>query len=238
MKVYLVIPAYNEEKDLDESFSRLRKVFDSSRYQTHYHFVNDGSTDNTQILLRELQLHYDNVHVSDLPMNMGKGYAVMFGLKNIFQQDCEVYGYVDADLDLDPENFPQMISLLLDGESQLIVGNKLDHNSIVEYPFRRRLMSYLFRKLTKILLDLDVPDTQTGVKFFTAQVLRDVVPKVKAKSFSFDIEFLSRAVRAGYYINSSPVVLKHRFNSSISFRKAFYAIVDLFKIKNTLRKDD
>ena len=238
MNVYLVIPTFNEEADLNESFSNLRRVFDSSSYQTYYHFVNDGSTDGTQTLLKELQEKHRNVHVSNLPLNMGKGYAVMFGLKNVFREDCEVFGYVDADLDLDPKNYPDMIHTLLNGTAQIIVGNKLDHNSIVDYPFRRRVLSSLYRKVTKILLALDVPDTQTGVKFFTASVLKDVAPKVKARSFSFDIEFLSLAVREGYSICSSPVVLKHRFNSSISIRNSLHALVDLLKIRNSLLKDD
>lgn len=238
MKIYLVIPAFNEEKDLLESFSNLRTVFESSDYEAHYHFVNDGSTDGTQTLLGELQKKYSNVYVSDLPLNKGKGFAVMFGLNNAFLHDCDVFGYVDADLDLNPENFPVMISKLLHGTSHVIVGNKLDHNSVVEYPFKRRVMSYLYRKLTKTLLDLDVPDTQTGVKFFTASVLNDVAPKVKAKSFSFDLEFLSLAVRAGYSIDSSPVILKHRFNSSISLQNSLHAIVDLIKIRHALRKND
>ena len=238
MKIYVVIPAFNEEKDLEESFSNLTRVFETSNIEAHFHFVNDGSTDKTLELLMEIGKGASNVYISNLPLNMGKGFAVMHGLNNIQQDDCDVYGYVDADLDLDPVNYPAMIKLLTQGNDQIVVGNKLDNRSLVDYPLKRRVLSYIFRKLTKVLLSLDVPDTQTGVKFFTAGVLRDIPPRIKVKSFSFDIEFLAIAVREGYSICSAPIVLKHRFNSSISLRNSMQAVKDLFRIRRMLRNEN
>ena len=101
--------------------------------------------------------------------------------------------------------------------ADVIVGSKLHPASKVHYPWQRRILSFCYRWLVKLLFGLTIRDTQVGMKIFRRKVLEDVLPRLLVKTYAFDIEILAVAYRLGYKrIYESPVELDFTNVSSIT----------------------
>ena len=100
--------------------------------------------------------------------------------------------------------------------ADVVVASKLHPDSLVEYPMVRRIYSWGYRRLTRILFGLTVQDTQAGLKIYSAAVVEQVFPHVRTQGFAFDIEALALAWRLGFHrVVESPVVIRHGFSTTI-----------------------
>ena len=90
------------------------------------------------------------------------------------------------------------VSEIRSGDVDIVLGSKRHHDSEVEYPIVRRLYSWGFQQLVRLLFDLDVRDTQTGIKVLRREVLEAVLPQMVEQRFAFDLELLVVARRLGF----------------------------------------
>jgi glycosyltransferase involved in cell wall biosynthesis len=118
--------------------------------------------------------------------------------------------FLDADLDLHPRQLPRFFEIMDETGVDVVIGSKRHPESKVDYPFVRRIYSAVYYTMIRLLFGLPVRDTQTGLKLFKTQVLRDVFPRILVKRFAFDIEVLTNAHRLGYTIADAPVQLEFR----------------------------
>ena len=96
-----------------------------------------------------------------------------------------------------------------------MIGSKRHPESHVHYPRSRRVGSWLYQQLVRLLFRLDVRDTQVGLKVFRREVAEEVLPLLLVKQFAFDLEFLAVARALGYgRIREQPVRLEYRFTGS------------------------
>ena len=116
--------------------------------------------------------------------------------------------------------------------ADILIGSKLHPDSQVNYPLLRRILSWGFRSLTKILLNLGVKDTQVGVKFFRGNVARDIFPRLLVKKFAFDVEILAVARVLGYD-KIFEIPIKLRFKPGTITNSNFW-ITSLHMIWDTL----
>ena len=192
--------------------------------------VSDGSIDDTAERLLSARseagirvIHYDR--------NLGKGYAVKTGA---LAAHGDWIALVDADLDLDPASLPHYIETARQDDLDFAIGS-ISHttrppsydlcisriashrhpDSVVHYPRSRRIASWCYQQLNRILFRLDVKDTQVGLKVFSRRVVDDVMPLLLVKRFAFDLELLAVAKALGYgRIRELPVRLDYRFTGS------------------------
>ena len=124
--------------------------------------------------------------------------------------------YVDADLDLDPASIPDFLRLAQRASaSTSSSGRSATRSRCVHYPRSRRVGSWLYQQLVRVLFRLDVRDTQVGLKLFRREVAEEVLPLLLVKQFAFDLEFLAVARALGYgRIREQPVKLQYRFTGS------------------------
>ena len=95
------------------------------------------------------------------------------------------------------------------------IGSKRHPESVVHYPRSRRVDSWLYQQLVRVLFRLDVRDTQVGLKVFRREVAEQVLPLLLVKRFAFDLELLAVAPRsASVACASSSVRLDYRFTGS------------------------
>jgi hypothetical protein len=105
-------------------------------------------------------------------------------------------------------------------DADIIVGSKLHPVSQVEYPFFRKVLSWGYRSINRILFGLKIRDTQVGMKFYKRKVVEDVFPKLLVKQFAFDVETLAVANALGYTrIFDAPIKLKYNKSSTIDNKK-------------------
>jgi len=218
----VVVPAYREGRHIFNNLTRLVKELDKLSVPYEVIVVSDGNTDATVSEARRLQS--PNVVVLDYPMNVGKGFALSFGVS---RSTGPLVTFIDADMELDPANIKGFIDLMHNFECDAVIGSKRHPLSSVSYPRLRRLQSALYQFLVWLLFRLDVRDTQTGLKLFRRQVLEQAVPLLAIKRFAFDLELLVVARFLGYKrICEAPIRLDFRFESSVSLGSAWNVLWD------------
>ncbi len=95
------------------------------------------------------------------------------------------------------------------------IGSKRHPDSVVHYPRSRRIASWCYQQLNRLLFRLDVRDTQVGLKVFHRRVVDEVVPLLLVKQFAFDLELLAVASALGFKrVREMPVRLEYRFSGS------------------------
>lgn len=209
-KFSVVIPAYNEGELIYENLLKMSEMF--AMFCSNYEMivVNDGSKDNTDAEIRRAAGVDEHIIPAGYVDNRGKGGAIREGI----EQASGVYiGLLDADMDLSPMHFQAFLKKMKETNATAVIGSKLHKDSKVEYPFFRRLMSYGYYILVKILFQLNVKDTQTGVKLFNARALKQIIGCVKAKGFAYDIEILALIKQAGGNIEEMPIELNFQRGS-------------------------
>ena len=131
-------------------------------------------------------IHYDR--------NLGKGYAVKAGS---LAASGDWVGLCDSDLDLDPSALSAYLDVARSEGLDIAVGSKRHPDSVVRYPPSRRVGSWGFQLLTRLLFGLHVRDTQVGLKVFSREVADEIMPLLLVKQFAFDLELLAVSTALG-----------------------------------------
>ncbi len=209
-KLSIIIPAFKEEKNIYNTIDEILKSHDILDYSYEVIIIVDGSPDNTE---KEALRHRSNrVKVYAYKNNHGKGYAIKYGVK---KAKGDIITFTDAGGDFNPKQFDKCIKLMEIFDADFVIGSKRHPASKVDYPFVRRIYSYLYHKMIRILFGLNITDTQAGLKFMKKEVAKSVIPRALVKQYAFDLEMLVIAKQLGYgRIFEAPVELKFNNNNS------------------------
>lgn len=207
-KLSIIIPAYKEEQNIYKTVKDIIDAHDILDYDYEVVVVVDGSPDNT---LREAKrIKSDRVKVYTYAKNHGKGYALKYGTE---KAKGDIITFTDAGGDFDPKQFDKCVKLLEIFDADFVIGSKRHPASKVNYPKKRRMYSWIYHKVIRVMFGLNVTDTQAGLKFMKKNVAKDIMPRVLVKQYAFDLEMLVIAHQLGYRkIFEAPVELN--FNAS------------------------
>jgi glycosyltransferase involved in cell wall biosynthesis len=204
-KVTVIMPAYNEATRIQSSIEEVAKTFNDFGCPWELIIMDDGSTDETYEKSLEVSKNYPrHLIIKKNPYNLGKGRALK---KALHYASGDYVVFLDADMDLHPIQVQALFDIMRLDNADIVIGSKLHPNSVVKYPFDRRIISFAYYLIVRILFDLPCHDTQTGLKLFKTEVLRKVFPRILVKKFAFDLEVLVNAHHMGYKIAEAPIVL-------------------------------
>jgi glycosyltransferase involved in cell wall biosynthesis len=227
----VVVPAYREGRRIYGNLSRLVSELDKLNVPYEVVVVSDGNTDTT--VAEALRVESPAVRVFHYPMNIGKGFALSCGVD---QSVGALVTFIDADMELDPANICRFIDLMNSNDCDAVIGSKRHPLSKVAYPGFRRFQSAVYQILVRVLFNLDVRDTQTGLKLFRRQVLQQALPLLAIKKFAFDLELLVVARTLGYRkILEAPISLDYQFESTVNLQSAWRVLWDTAAIFYRLR---
>ena len=113
-------------------------------------------------------------------------------------------------------------------DADIVIGSKLHPESKLDYPMPRRVMSYTYYIMLKLLFHLGIHDTQTGIKLFKAEVIKPIAENLSISGYAFDIEILVAAHKQGYVISEAPIVLNYSRDDSANGRRI--QIKDIWKV--------
>ncbi|MEQ6900796.1 bifunctional glycosyltransferase family 2/GtrA family protein [Nocardioides sp. YIM 152588] len=199
--VEVVIPVYNEERDLARSVERVREHLQTLPWTARVTIADNASTDGTAVIARRLAHAHDDVRVVHLA-EKGRGRA----LKRVWSEsDAAVLVYMDVDLSTDLNALLPLVAPLISGHSDLAIGTRLGQGSRVERGPKRELISRGYNLLLRGTLRAHFSDAQCGFKAIRAEVAREVLPLVEDDAWFFDTELLVLAERAGLRIHEVPV---------------------------------
>lgn len=177
--------------------------------------VSDGSRDNTYMAAQSYES--DKVKIFHYQENIGKGFALKYG----FSKSIGDYViFIDGGLELHPQDIKVFLGLMDIYGADMIIGSKRHPQSDVNYPLHRRILSRIYQLLIRLLLKVNVKDTQVGLKLFRRNVLADTLPRVLVKKYAFDLELLVVANHLGYSkIIEAPIRLDFSVNQKRSLLK-------------------
>jgi glycosyltransferase involved in cell wall biosynthesis len=231
VELSVIVPAYREGPRIHKNLERLVSELDKLHVPYEVIVVSDGNTDSTVSEARRFPSAA--VKVFHYPMNVGKGFALSFGVS---QSSGALVTFIDADMELDPANIKGFIDLMQESDCDAVIGSKRHPESKVEYPAFRRFQSLVYQLFVWMLFRLEARDTQTGLKLFRRQVLEEALPLLAVKRFAFDLELLVVAQFLGYRkICEAPIALNYQFDTTVSLRSAWRVLWDTAAIFYRLR---
>ena len=213
----IVIPAYNEVSRIGTT---LRKVLDYVCHElpeAELIVVDDGSTDNTGALAREIfaESDFPRTSVISYKSNLGKGRAVRLGL---LAARGDVALFSDADLSTPITETPKLVDPIRRGEFDVTFGSRALNRELigVHQPWRREQGGRIFNLAVRIATGLPFWDTQCGFKAFRMRLCRPLVEAATVDRFGFDVELLFLAYKAGLRLKEIPVRWDHNEGSKVS----------------------
>lgn len=226
----IIVPAYNEAERLPATLRAMRSFLDETGRKAEVIVVDDGSTDATSAVVRELASADERLTLIRLPQNRGKGYAVRTGVVNAAGERVL---FADADGATPIEELFRL-EAHLDSGAQVAIGSRglKDESVTVRAKINRRLAGRIFHQLVRHLTVKGFVDTQCGFKLFTAPVAQDLFSRMRMDGFSFDVELLLMAERRGYRVVEVPVNWTHQPGSKINVvADGLRMASDLFRIR-------
>lgn len=203
-RLSVILPAYNLGKCIYGNILRVHSLF-SGVIAFEIVPVDDGSRDDTSSEIRRAEAELPGIVRPVLAeTNMGKGAALAQGFAKSTGSHILL---LDGDLDLNPSFVWRFFDIMRDENADIVIGSKMHPESKIDYPWRRRLASFVYYGIVKILVGLPIHDTQTGMKLFKREALGYSLSRMLAKRFAFDLEVLSIAGEHGYKISEAPVEL-------------------------------
>lgn len=175
--------------------------------------VDDGSTDRTPAILAGAT--EENPELKPLrayEVNRGKGAAFAAG---VARAQGEYVLLADADLSTPLGELGKLTAAIRDG-ADIAIGSRAVPGAVVERgPLHRKVLGETFNGAVRLLTGLRLRDTQNGFKLFPAETTRGLLAEQTCPGFSFDVELLMRADRAGMKIAEVPILYLHDSRSSV-----------------------
>ena len=212
MNLSVVIPVYNAADFIEESVRGLAAFLDGKGVEHEIVLSNDGSTDGSLAALRRLE--GGPVRVVSSEQNRGKFAAIRDGMRAA-TGSCKVF--TDADVPFD-HSAVVYIERLVNGRGfHVVIGDRtLPGSAYAEsVAWARRLTTSLFRQAVRLLITGGVPDSQTGLKGFRADVADALFPLLTENAFGGDIELLYIALKYNLEIRRIPVRLQRQGRSTV-----------------------
>lgn len=219
----LIIPVYRQEKTIRQQLQNILAELALLHIPSEIIVVIDGMDDDS--FGEAKKVRSQKLTVTGYKTNHGKGYAVRFGMG---KSHGDIIGFLDAGGDLNEVGLSMMLEHFKWYNADIIVGSKRHPVSKVMYPFSRKVLSWGYQQLVRLLFGLNVRDTQVGMKLYRRNVLEDVLPRLVVKKFAFDIEILAVAQHLGYTrIFEAPVELDFTGASSITSMSVWRTILNM-----------
>jgi dolichyl-phosphate beta-glucosyltransferase len=226
----IIVPAFNEADRLPATLRSIRGFLDETGRSAEVIVVDDGSTDATSAVVRDIASADERLTLIRLPQNRGKGYAVRTGVVNAAGERVL---FADADGATPIEEISRL-EARLDAGAQVAIGSRgiKDEAVTVRAKINRRLAGRIFHQLVRHLTVKGFVDTQCGFKLFTAPVAQELFSRMRMDGFSFDVEVLLMAERRGYRVDEVPVNWTHQPGSKINVvADGIRMASDLFRIR-------
>lgn len=223
----IVIPAYNEEKRLPATLDRVVAWLGKQQLQfSELIVVDDGSRDNTAAVAENCA----GVRLLRNPGNRGKGYAVRHGMLDA-KGDWVLYS--DADLSAPIEDAVVLYRAAVESGAQIAIGSRAVDRSLVTVHQSgfREWSGRAFNVVMRAVTGLKFHDTQCGFKLYRRDAAQTVFSKQKLDGFSFDVEDLYIASRAGIKAIEVPVHWANVEGTKVSMGQGIKSFADLMKIR-------
>ena len=200
--VDLVLPVYNEERDLPRSVETLLSFLpEHLSLPWRITVADNGSTDATLPVAQGLAKQHPQVRVVHLP-EKGRGRA----LKQVWlESDADILAYMDVDLSTELTCFPPLVEAVAQGSYHIAIGSRLARGARTRRSLPREVISRGYVGLIRALFWTRFTDAQCGFKAISRSAAQAILPHVQDPFWFFDTELLIIAEKRGFRIKEIPV---------------------------------
>lgn len=242
-EIAIVLPAFNEERDLPLLLDNIRTKLDSSTFNYKVIVVDDGSKDRTAEIAENASLIMPLTLIRH-GVNKGLGEAIKTGLTAAVES-ADIIITCDADNSHDPIYMPQMVAELERSGKDLIIASRFQKGSIVQgVPWHRRVLSWGVLVLMKTLLPFkNVRDYSTGFRAYRASTVARLIQRTRGKlveesGFVCMLEVLLKLRALGATAGEIPYTLRYDLKQGGSKMRIFRTIRRYFGVISRFRKKD
>jgi len=225
-KLSIIIPVLNEESTIKEIIEQVEhaSVLD---YQKEIIIVDDGSSDNTKNILKDIKAQY-NLIILEHQKNMGKGRALQTGFKVVTGNAVIIQ---DADLEYDPNNWAFLLKELNGSEIGAVYGSR-NINSKKRGYFHYVLGVKFLTFLNNLLFRSKLTDTYTCYKLFPADLIKSI--QLDSDGFEIEAEMTAKILKKGLLIKEVPISYnprKFKQGKKIRFKDGLIGIWTIIKYR-------
>ncbi|MFD2731647.1 glycosyltransferase family 2 protein [Pedobacter alpinus] len=216
-KLLVIIPCYNEEDSIEALLKQLQALNLSPKWHLEIAVVNDCSKDKTLEKVAPF-----NIHLIDLPINLGIGGAVQSGLKFAYANNFDFAVQMDGDGQHPPQELIKLLNASETTAANLIIGSRFIEKTGFQSSFIRRIGINYFHILNKIFTGKSIYDSTSGFRLFDKKAIALTV-----KNYPDEYpepETLVLFAKAGLKIHETPVIMAARMagESSINSTASVY----------------
>jgi glycosyltransferase involved in cell wall biosynthesis len=211
----LLIPAYNEERRI-EPVLRDYAVYFQQNYPGKFQLVVvlNGCKDNTLGVVQRVAAEHPAVSALNFPAAIGKGGAIIEGLK--LAPLADAIGYVDADGATAPAAFHDLVKHLRDADC--VIGSRWIPGAIlhIEQSSKRKFASRVFHLIVDSLFWMNIRDTQCGAKVMQRHAVEKIHSSLRIADMAFDINLLYALKHAGFKVLEVPTEWTDKVGSKVT----------------------
>lgn len=216
MKKLVIIPAFNEEGNLEKTIKDIK----DNAPDFDYVIINDCSTDKTLEMCRRHGFSYLN-----LPVNLGIGGAVQTGYRYAYYHGYDIAVQFDGDGQHSASHLEDMVTTLIDTESDMVIGSRFIEKEGFQSSGLRRIGIKYFTGLIKILTGKTITDPTSGMRMVNKKLLEKFTVEYP-KDYP-EPESVVTILSEKYKVTEIPVVMNEREEgvSSISLKNSVYYMI-------------
>jgi dolichyl-phosphate beta-glucosyltransferase len=213
----IVIPAFNESARIPATLESVISCIRAKAWNAEVIVVNDGSTDTTAQLVRDIARNAPEIKLIENPGNRGKGYSVRNG---VLQAQGEIIMFTDSDLSA-PMHEADRLFAAINAGADIAIGSRWLESGRQTHrqPLYRQFFGRCFNLVCRMVMNLPFADTQCGFKAFTRAAAQTVFQLQTIERWGFDPEILFIALKRGYKVQEVPVSWAHDERTRMSYLK-------------------
>ena len=229
----LLIPAYNEEARIEPVLREYGRYFQENyRGKFQLVVVLNGCRDNTSGVVQKVAKDFQSISFLDFPAPIGKGGALIEGLK--LAPLADVIGYVDADGASPPQALHALVKRI--GEADCVIGSRWLPGAVLHQaqPWVRRFTSRCFHAIVELLFFMRIKDTQCPCKVIRRPAVEKIHPALCIADLAFDVNLLVSLKRAGFKIIEVPTEWTDMIGSKVTaslFRSSLTMFLSVVRIR-------
>ena len=226
MKLSIIIPAYNEDRTLEELIRKVKDV-NLGQIKKEIIIVDDGSSDESIIILKEkIEPIVDKVIYKK--KNMGKGAAVKTGFENV---TGDIVIIQDADLEYDPQEYKRLLQPILEGKADVVYGSRfMGGRPHRVHMFWHQMGNNFLTTLSNMFTNLNLTDIETCYKMFKKEVIDSI--KIEENRFGLEPELTAKVARGKwriYEVGISYYGRSYKEGKKINWKDGFRAMYVILK---------
>ncbi|MFH0892335.1 MAG: glycosyltransferase family 2 protein [Candidatus Falkowbacteria bacterium] len=215
---FVIMPAHNEERRISEALQQV------SVYANNIIVVNDGSTDNTSEIVRNIN---PEIIILGHKINLGKGAAMKTGGEEAIKRGAKALIFIDADGQHSAEDMVKLADKLMDEKLDIVFGERKFNSHM---PLIRKLGNLLLTRLIRLFTDVNLSDTQCGLRTMTVDAYKKIIWKEKNYSVETEMIINTGKCKLKYGRIGIQTIYKDS-RKGISVFDGFIILINLFKWK-------